>query len=491
MKNKSNKELILLSSLILAYLVILTFKFSSESAQAQIACNDEPPRHPNPRGESWRPGTTLTPRQISVVIFDPPPGGEESKYQAEFQAINEGILLWNSYSTANCSNIIFKEAIPAGRPYVEGEFVPDDTIFVIRPSSPNGQMDPFYGNPNSPTQYLRAARIRLKHPVSSNMPGALRKDATHEIGHTFGLQNESFPAQQNRSIMGIAWEITECDTEAVKKVYCPATPTPTPTPTPIPYYPPPSSCNNSIENFSANACPIGFTADQGGGYCCQNSGGGGPFECESPPPIYPCNAPQPDVPLGCPYEIDYVPCQTSPVLIDIAGDGFDLTNLADGVNFDLNSDRTKERLAWTAADADDAWLALDRNGNGAIDNGRELFGNFTPQPDPPAGEERNGFLALARYDKSQHGGDADGAITRRDAVFQDLRLWRDANHNGISETSELKTLNASGLAKIELDYKKSNRVDAHGNEFRYRAKVKDARGLQIGRWAWDVFLVSR
>ena len=205
------------------------------------------------------------------------------------------------------------------------------------------------------------------------------------------------------------------------------------------------------------------------GNSCGNCGGGGEEDCTVTGTC--CMDP---------------PCG-SPIVVDLAGDGFDLTNVAAGVRFDLKPDGYRERLAWTTAESDDGWLALDRNMNGLVDDGSELFGNFTSQPSSPA---PNGFIALAVFDGAAAGGNSDGWIDEKDSVYSQLLLWRDVNHDGLSQPSEFSDLAGAGISGLSVQYRESRRRDRWGNVFRYRARVVSDTIGRRSRWAFDVFLMS-
>ena len=182
----------------------------------------------------------------------------------------------------------------------------------------------------------------------------------------------------------------------------------------------------------------------------------------------------------------------SPILLDTAGDGFQLTSVDRGVLFDLDCVGTPKKVAWTKPDSDDAWLALDRNGNGKIDDGCELFGNNTPayanQTEPKA---ENGFTALRFLENPDYGvSHPDRLIDQRDAPFARLLLWRDANHNGISEPEELTPISRTDLLAIATEYKRTPRKDRHGNLYLLKGKSywSGPNGAVETRPVYDVWL---
>jgi hypothetical protein len=276
--------------------------------------------------------------------------------------------------------------------------------------------------------------------IGSFFPTNQTKRVT-EVNNCSKKPIDSTPGSTNPG--GCTETVTWCDTannnttgSTSVTVNCTAVPTPTPTPTPTPEE---CSCYDLV----------------------------GCIRCQD---LNPC---------AC---AEFIMC---PILIDVGGDDFSLTNSADGVKFDLNNDGVREQMPWTAPGSDESFLVLDRNGNGTIDNGSELFGNFTPQPAPPPGILSNGFLALAEYDKRQNGGNGDAVIDRNDLIYSSLRLWQDSNHNGMSEPSELHGLSDLHVDSISLDFKESRRTDQYGNKFRYRAKDNGIR------WGCDVFFLTR
>jgi hypothetical protein len=179
---------------------------------------------------------------------------------------------------------------------------------------------------------------------------------------------------------------------------------------------------------------------------------------------------------------------SSPIIFDLDDNGFNLTDADHGVNFDLNADHQRERIAWTSSAGSDAWLCRDRNGDGVIGDGRELFGNFTPLAN--GRRAPNGFVALAEFDAPASGGNGDGQLDSGDRLWTTLLLWIDTNHDGISQPSELITLAEGGVQSIDLHYIRSKYTDDNGNIFRFRAKavVRDRKGKFHNSKIYDVFL---
>ena len=145
-----------------------------------------------------------------------------------------------------------------------------------------------------------------------------------------------------------------------------------------------------------------------------------------------------------------------PLTLDLDGDGIETTAI-EGLNstlFDHNKDGIRTATGWVSAD--DGLLVLDRNGDGMINHGGELFGDNTLLKDGSLAA--NGFAALAEHDEN-----GDGKIDAQDAVFEQLKVWRDLNQDGVSQAEELFTLEQLGIQSLDLNHQAVNQRQSNDN----------------------------
>jgi len=145
-----------------------------------------------------------------------------------------------------------------------------------------------------------------------------------------------------------------------------------------------------------------------------------------------------------------VPRYVDPLALDLNGDGIKTVSANSGITFDFDGDGLKTGTGWL--NAEDGFLVLDRNNNGTIDNGGELFGVDTVKSDGALA--KNGFDALRDLDT-----DGNGVFDAYDALFEQVRVWQDKNQDGISQVDELKTLTELGISSIHLESNSTNRAD--------------------------------
>jgi hypothetical protein len=179
-------------------------------------------------------------------------------------------------------------------------------------------------------------------------------------------------------------------------------------------------------------------------------------------------------------------CGCTPILLDLDGNGLHLTDTSDPVSFDIDGDGLIDQQAWTAAGQSDAFLALDRDGDGLITSGRELFGDSTPMASGV--KAANGYEALFEYDRLSRGGNEDGLVNSGDSVFVSLLVWLDGNRNGVTDAGELSSVINAGVLSFECQYSERRRHDRYGNTFRYqgRAWVTNPAGLPRAAPTYDV-----
>lgn len=142
----------------------------------------------------------------------------------------------------------------------------------------------------------------------------------------------------------------------------------------------------------------------------------------------------------------------------------------------------------------DGFLVLDRDGDGHITSGKELFGNVTPYSSGATGNPAwSGFNALEFFDRPENGGNGNRTIDAGDTIFPRLRVWFDRNRDGISQPGELVSLSDLGILRIQLNGLKLNQVHSHGNTLWFATTFDylDRRGSLVSGSIVDVIFKVR
>jgi len=163
------------------------------------------------------------------------------------------------------------------------------------------------------------------------------------------------------------------------------------------------------------------------------------------------------------------PCQVSPVVLDLDGDGFHFGGPDSAVFFDIYGSGTPVKLQWVLAGEGDAFLVHDIDGNGLADDGSELFGNGTRLLLENYRLAPNGFVALGQFDRPELGGNDDGLIDFRDEIWPRLSLWLDADADGHATFGEMIQLEDTGVHTLETIPRSLHQFDAWGNWLPYWA----------------------
>jgi len=320
--------------------------------------------------------------------------------------INQAFQSWTTANQSNNSNVSFSNMGSSAGPA-------QITITLCNtPGCAPGGNPAFTSGTTDSSGATVSAQITIDTTQVPTTDSDVLRAILHEIGHTMGLGDLGQPNQPN------------CGMVAGGSVMN-------------------SICNGSFANI-----PTSVTT-------CDNNGVNALPQYPPPPP--------PDPPPADPGS------GTSPIILALGkSTDYQLTGPQGGVWFDLDADGIPERTAWTQAGEPVGFLALDRNHNGIIDNGQELFGNLTPLG--PNETAANGFVALAWFDRPENGGNGNGWIDPGDAIWPSLRVWIDFNHDGVSQPDELFTLAALNISALSTTASREMRRDRFGNTFRFRGE---------------------